>query len=870
MVPELPVHLVSRPRLLAAIDRAKDTMTTLVCAPAGSGKTLLLAEWVRRRGAADTAWASLDEDDNEDRRFWSTLLNALALCPSVPRVTPLRALAVPPSPSANLGFLADVFNALDDLPGTVRLVLDDVHELIDPEPLHGLEMLLRHQPAKLRLVLSSRHDPPLRLARLRPADQLAELRADELKFSLKEAEALLEAAEIELRSDQLRQLLEQTEGWAAGLRLAAASLRETDDPGQFLADFAGNDRSVADYLIDEVLSRLPDEMREFLRTISVCDQVSAGLAGALSGRTDAGAMLDALSRKTLLARAADQHWYRMHALVRSHLLADVSRQTTGRAAVLHGVAADWFTAHGQSVLALDHARLALDVERVASLLRRQAVTLTVCGDHEVVRRALAVLADKVIKEDSLLALVSVLLHVEMGEPKIADLHLAHAEAAWPAQPTEELQTLRQLVYSRQAQDMGDVEEMMRTTENLDAAALARQPALDALAMLHRGTAVLVAGHAALAREQVEAALDAARDSGQDYVAMQCLTTLGGVAGAEGDFPRMNTLAKEVDTANAERRWQQTVEGATACALLAYGAFLRAEPAECMRQAVRAARAVDAGGTSANRSLNLFIGTLSGAARFEMGDRAAGLRQICEARVAGGDTRFSAHHMALSAVLEHRAAVLLGWSDAAREVMNWSQVSIPDSGELLLMKARGQLGLGRHGAAGNFLRPLLDGAVTAVLPWSIIEAWLVETAVALHEDEEARARRALKRALSLAESMDVLYPLVSAEPEVIEALTRQLGKLGASERFAGRVLGVRRSLHVPPVPVLLTERELSVLRLLPTLRSFEEIAQDLTVSLNTVKTHVRAIYTKLAVRKRRDAVAVGVKLGFLEAPTSPSP
>jgi LuxR family maltose regulon positive regulatory protein len=226
-------------------------------------------------------------------------------------------------------------------------------------------------------------------------------------------------------------------------------------------------------------------------------------------------------------------------------------------------------------------------------------------------------------------------------------------------------------------------------------------------------------------------------------------------------------------------------------------------------------------------------------------------------------------MALSAVLEHRAAVLLGWSDAARDVVNRSQVAIPDSGELLLMKARGQLGLGRHGSAGNILRPLLDGAVTAALPWSIIEAWLVETAVALHEEQDVRARRALKRALSLAESMDVLYPLVSAELEVIEALTWELGKLGASERFAGRVLAVRCSLHVPPVPVLLTERELGVLRLLPTLRSFEEIAQDLTVSLNTVKTHVRAIYTKLGVTKRRDAVAVGVKKGFLRPPTSPS-
>jgi LuxR family maltose regulon positive regulatory protein len=158
----------------------------------------------------------------------------------------------------------------------------------------------------------------------------------------------------------------------------------------------------------------------------------------------------------------------------------------------------------------------------------------------------------------------------------------------------------------------------------------------------------------------------------------------------------------------------------------------------------------------------------------------------------------------------------------------------------------------------------------VLPWTVIEAALVETLVALREGEPARARTALGRALSSAESMDAPYPLVCAEADVIDLLTRQLGSLGAMEPFAGRVLALRRSLHAPPVPVPLTERELGVLRLLPTLRSFEEIAQDLTVSLNTVKTHVRAIYAKLGVRRRRDAVAVATERGLLEATDAGTP
>jgi LuxR family maltose regulon positive regulatory protein len=571
-------------------------------------------------------------------------------------------------------------------------------------------------------------------------------------------------------------------------------------------------------------------------------------------------MLDSLDQMDSLAVrvGVKRHWYHVQRLVRAHLLADLHRQSPGRAMELHGKAADWFAARGKPAMALAHACQARDVSRVASLLRRQAVSLTLVGDHEAVRRALAVLGDEQIAQNSLLALVAALLHLEVGEPTIAAQHVMHAEAAWPTHPTAELESLRQLVRSGQAQVSGDIDDMMRTTENLDAVPQ-EQPALDALGMLHRGTALLAAGHRAAAREHVQAALEAARDNGQDYVATQCLTTLGGIAGAEGDFRLMNELAGKADTENMESGWQQTIQGATACLLLAYSALLRAEPAECARQAVRAGVAE----ADVNQGLNLLAGILHGAARFQLGERAAGLRQIREMRAATGDVYFPESQTALCAVLEHRAALLLGWGDAAREVLSWGQESIPACGELLLMRARAQVLLGRHGSAGNILRPLLDGSARVALPWSFIEASLVETEVALHAGDDPRARRAMERALSLAESMDVPYPLVFAAPEVIELLTRQLGKLGAAERFAGRVLSTRRSLRASPVTVSLTERERSVLRLLPTLRSFDEIAQDLTVSPNTVKTHVRAIYTKLGVRKRRDAVAVALDRGLLE-------
>lgn len=858
VVPAVPPGFVSRPRLLSVLDQARDVLATLVCAPAGSGKTLLLADWVRRRGLPATAWVSLDSDDNDDRRFFSGVLGALAACPAVPPDSPIRRLPVPHRPSRDLGFLAAVVAALDEVPGPLCLVLDDVQELTDPEPLYGLETLLRHQPRGLRLVLASRDTPPLPLARLRLADQLVEIRAGALRFSPEEARALLEAAGVHLRPGQLRQLVEQTEGWAAGLRLAAVSLSEAEDPDAFLAEFAENDRAVAEYLIDEVLSRLPDDLREFLCTISVCDQVSAGLARAVSGRTDTARMLDTLEQKTsLLARAGDLgHWYRMHALVRSYLLADLTRATPARAAMLQAKAARWFAEHGHPVKALAHAGRTGDPGQVAALLRRQAVPLILSGEHEVVRRALADLGEGRLAEDPLFALVSALLHLEDGQPEVAALHLAHAEAAWPERPVPELESLRRLVRSRQALVDGDVDEMLRTTNPLVAES---SPALDASVLLHRGGALLAAGQLDEAGKQVASALSVARERGQHYVATRCLATLGLHAAAVGDFGLMSELAGRADEEAVAHGWQRTLAGADACVLLAYGALLAADPGECLRQAERVV--IDP--PPANRGLHLLVGVLAGTARFETGAWLAGLRQLHDARVATGQGRLSPAPAALCAVLEHRAALRFGWTEDAQETLAWSRNSIRGSGEAALMRASAHLALGRHVSAGKMIQPLLDGSAPAVLPWSRVAGMLVETEVALLAGERARAVRAVRKALSQASSLGVRYPLVFASAAVVDLLADQRGKLGDCDAFAAEVLASRRALNPPEIPPPLTKRERNVLRLLPTLRSLDEIAEDLTVSPNTVKTHVRSIYTKLGVRRRREAVTVALEQGLLE-------
>ncbi|HEV7648683.1 MAG TPA: LuxR C-terminal-related transcriptional regulator [Actinophytocola sp.] len=862
--PEPPARLVSRPRLLARLDQAHESLVTLLSAPAGAGKTLLLAEWVSIRGADETAWVSLDADDNDERRFWSAVLDALAGAAPVPAGSPLATLAVPPVPGADPGFLAEVGNALEDLPEPVVLVLDDLQELTS---VRGLEALLQHHPAGLRLVLSARTDPQLPLARLRLADQLTEIRDADLRFSTAEARVMLATAEIELSHDQLHRLLEQTEGWAAALRLATLALAGSSDPDRFLADFATNDRAVAAYLVDEVLSGLPADMREFLRTVSVLEQVDAHLAAELSGRADAGALLDAIAERTSLIFRVDTDppRFHVHTLLRSHLLAGLGRLDPERAAGLQGAAADWYAARGAPGRALAHATRAADPVRTAALLHRYALPLALDGRHELVRGALDALGPRPVVEDGLLALVSALLHLEQGDPAGADRDLGHADAAWPAEPDPDLEALRTLVRSRRAQFSGDIDDLARATGDLagTVGTVGMPGTLDAPTLLQQGSVLLAIGDRAGAREQLGAALRAARAGEHDYVAMQSLTQLAGLSAAEGDFGLMVTLATAADEENTRRGWQHTVEAATTAMLLAYGALLRADPAECLRQANRAGTVVDEGEPPTMRGLHLSVQTLRGAAEFELGDRTSGARRVAAARLVGGSARFADEQVALCATVEHRMALLLGWGPVAAEVLAWAQEGVPNSAEVHLMRARAQLVLGRRDAAAKLLQPALDGSVEPVLRWSAVEAWLLATEIALIAGDDMRARRSLKRALTVGQQLDVPYPVVFAAPEVTDLLTSRLGTLGGVvEKFAERVFALRRALHVPPM-VPLTARERAVLRLLPTLRSFEEIADDLTVSANTVKTHVRAIYTKLGVTKRRDAVTVAQERGLLE-------
>ncbi|HKN54710.1 MAG TPA: LuxR family transcriptional regulator, partial [Amycolatopsis sp.] len=571
-IPEPPPEFVSRPRLLELLDAAAETATVFAGAGAGFGKTVLLAEWARSRVPGTVAWVSADVGDNDDRLFWSAVLKALHGCTRVPPDSLLRTILVPDEPGRDLAFLAQLADALDALPEPVLLVLDGVQEITAPRTWNGLRALTRHQPAGLRLALSSRREPPLPLVRARLADRLIELGADELRFSVEEAREFLGPA---IRPDQVDELIARAEGWPAALRLAIGSAARHGDLRAF---FAGRDRALQDYLRDEVLAPLTGAQRELLRAVSIGQDVPPGLAAALADRADAEAILHELAEPaTLLVRAGGAPpLYRLPALLRACLHAELARQEPDRLRALHAVAARWFAAHGDPAAALLHCVHSGNAIRVDRLLRRHAVTLFLAGEHHVLRLALAMLDDRLLSAEPLLALVSAALCLETGESGTAGLHLARAEAAWPPAPSAELEVLRQLAYARRAQVDQPPARAVRAADGIDVE-LARTTELGGLATLHRMSALVAADDRTAAREGLLPVLDAAERRGQDFLVTQCLTQLGTVACRDGDYRVMDTLARRVLTRERTHERQHTLEGAQASALLAYGALLRGEP-----------------------------------------------------------------------------------------------------------------------------------------------------------------------------------------------------------------------------------------------------------------------------------------------------
>ncbi|HZD71125.1 MAG TPA: tetratricopeptide repeat protein [Actinomycetes bacterium] len=392
-LPRPPLGFVPRPRLVGRLEEGLARGLVLVCAPAGFGKTSLLADWARRRGRV-VAWLSLDEGDNDPARFWRHVVAALGrVCPGI--VGQLAPLLGPSAPSSFEALVTVLINQLVAQPDQVLLVLDDYH-LIDSQVVQAsFGLLLERRPAGLQLLLTSRADPPLGLAGLRARGQLGELRERELRFTVEEAGALLrEAVGPELPETAVAALTARTEGWAAGLQLAGLSLRGQVDVAGFVASFSGSHRYVLDYLAEEVLDRQPKPVRAFLLETSVLERLSGGLCDAVTGRSDGQGLLEWVERANLFLVPLDEvrGWWRYHRLFADLLRARLVQEQPERVAGLHRNAAAWSEARGLADDAVRHALAAGDAAWAARLVEQHADALIYLrGEGPTVQRWLAAL-----------------------------------------------------------------------------------------------------------------------------------------------------------------------------------------------------------------------------------------------------------------------------------------------------------------------------------------------------------------------------------------------------------------------------------------------------------------------------------------------
>ena len=375
-------RLVRREALFEQLSRARNDGVVLVCAPAGSGKTMLVRSWLEDSGVSEhTAWVAVEQRERDAQHFWLAVTNALAAA--------LGGSVEPLGPTPGFRGEAVVERLLEDLrllEEPLVLVIDDLHELQSPEALGWLELFITRRPAGLRIVLTSRSEPHLNLHRLRLAGELTEIREAELRFSAREAAELLRASEIELSDETVALLLERTEGWAAGLRLAAISLAGHPDPERFVRDFSGSERSVAGYLMAEVLESQPPEVRELLLRTSILDRVTGRLADAMTGHSDSERILLELEEANAFVTSLDidRTWFRYHHLFADFLRLELRRSDPASIDALHGVAARWYEEHGHPAEAIRHAQEAADWTYATRLLADSYISLILDGRLETV------------------------------------------------------------------------------------------------------------------------------------------------------------------------------------------------------------------------------------------------------------------------------------------------------------------------------------------------------------------------------------------------------------------------------------------------------------------------------------------------------
>jgi LuxR family transcriptional regulator, maltose regulon positive regulatory protein len=855
-IPELPRAHVPRPRLVHRLD---DTVSgfsvTLVAGFAGAGKTVALAEWARSRPSGTVAWLSCDVADADRLQFWTALVGALRNLDAAIGVEALDLVHA----DGQLGHdaIASLVNDLCDLDDDRVLVIDDLH-LVARSALEQLGELLERLPSPIRVVLSGRSDPRLPLHRWRAGGRLGEIRAAELRMDVAEVGQFVRSVGVEVSPTAAALLADRTEGWAAGVQLAALSMRYESEPDEFIRTFTGNDRNVADFLVGEVLERLDGDLVDFLLDTSVLDELSAPLCDALTGRSDSAAMLRGLERENLFVMPLDREheFYRYH-----HLFAELLRRLLvsrhpGRAPVLHGVASDWYAQHNDPRRAVRHAIFANDPALVTRLLREHMYAEFFTGTSEMVRDWINELSHAHTNLSAELALEYALALLVVGELEEASVLLESADNAVVDTAPAPFRARLAVAHSLMLGLRGEIDSAIYAAERARGLV---EPGVDAFVdgavqqvllrcyvygddltaarRLYRSVLedtdgpeqvdrVVLAG--VFSQAELDAGeLESARVCAESATAAIAKLGAEGHLGSTEALRTLGTIAYELDQLDdAERLFERCVE-----------ILGSARPTFLLLTRIELARVWNARGDreAAFANLDGARAALPSAMRSPLVDRvdAYRARLLAESGDAAGG-------------FELAARMQSGRRRSVAEVRCYLAESDRDEARVVLHR------ISRHRAT----------------PRQALEASLLHARLSLQE-EDGDPRGNLARALRLGRAIGFLRPLADEGPELAAAFAALL-RYQPADSYSDRLAPIlERSIAATPAQrvslaagVMLSDRERTVLQHLATRLTTREIAAELYVSMNTLRTHSKSIYRKLGVDSRAAATDSARGLGIL--------
>jgi LuxR family transcriptional regulator, maltose regulon positive regulatory protein len=857
---------------------------------AGSGKTVLLRSWIGETGLAGrAAWVDAGRNERDPQRFWLSVVNAL-------RATSLGSgLVRAVSAAPDLDGWALVERLLDDLAPLQEqlwLVIDDVHELDPDQTLRQLELLLMRAPPGLRFVLATRHDVRLGLHRLRLEGELAEIRAGDLRFSLAEARKLFAAAGLELPEPAVSVLHERTEGWAAGLRLAALAAAGHPDPERFAAEFSGTERTVAEYLLAEVLERQGEQVRRLLLRTSILERVNGELADLLTGDERAEQVLQDLEAANAFVTSLDgaRSWFRYHQMFAGLLRLELRRTAPGEVAGLHRAAAGWLAGHGDPVGAVRHGQAARDWGLAARLLAEHWPGVYLDGRVGAIHELVAGFPADLAAADAGLAVVAAADELARGSLEAAERQLGLAKrglesahkARW-GQVRLLLEVVR-LLLARQRGDLPAATEgagrLRDMAEHADSDAV--EPSLGedlrTLALISLGSTESWAGAPDDARRHLERGVELARRIVRPYLEFIGLAHLA-TALSRSLTSAANYGRQAIELAR-RHGWTDDPAFGVACGVLGAVLTTRGRPDEAELWIQRAERSVR---TETEPVASLAIRYLRGMLEQARDRDAEALAAFQAVELLAGRVASPQYLIPRARAQQVHSLVRLGQAERARQILDELAEQDRDHPEIRIAATALRLAEGNPDAAHTELAQVLDGPVPVILGFRMVTAYALEAVAQDRLDDQAAAESALERALDLAEPDGVLTPFLlspvlallerraphrtahaSLIAEIRSLLARPdgYGGTGRPPMSRGGMEGIGRPELTEPLAEPLSGSEIRVLRYLPTNLTAPEIARELSVSPNTVKTHIKSLYAKLGAHRRAGAVERARTLGLL--------